>query len=77
MMRPEEVVALLRRRPFVPLRIHMTDGKIYDIHHPEMVLVRRQSLDIGVPNTDDGVADRVDHCSLLHTMRIEELASAG
>jgi hypothetical protein len=34
-MRPEELTELLRVRPFVPLRIHLTDGQSYEIHHPD------------------------------------------
>lgn len=77
-MRAEEFTQLLRARPFVPLRIHMTDGKTYDIRHPEIVLVLRSRLDIGVgadPTT--GVLDRVEHCSLLHVVRVEELSGSS
>ncbi len=73
-MRPEELRDLLRTRPFKPLRIHLTDGSQYDIRHPEMVIVLRQRVDIGVPyDLAAGVAERVEHCSLLHVVRVEEL----
>jgi hypothetical protein len=73
-MRAEELVELLRRQPFVPLRIHLTDGRTCDIHHPDLVLVLRQRVDIGVPpDSATGVLDRVEHCSLLHVVRVEEL----
>jgi hypothetical protein len=73
-MRAEGLTELLRTRPFVPLRIHMTDGHTYDIRHPDMVLVLRQRVDIGLqPDPATGVLDRVEHCSLLHIVRVEEL----
>jgi hypothetical protein len=76
-MRAEEVTELLRTRPFVPLRIHLTDGQTYDIRHPDSVLVLRQRMDIGMqPDPATGVLERVDHCSLLHVVRIEELPPA-
>jgi len=31
----EEILALLRTRPFVPFRIHLLDGTTYDVRHPE------------------------------------------
>jgi hypothetical protein len=75
-MRAEEFAQLLRTRPFVPLRIHLTDGKTYDIYHPDVVLVLHQRLDIGIgANPATGVVDAVDHCSLLHVVRVEELPS--
>ncbi len=73
-MRPEELTSLLRTRPFTPLRVHMTDGQTYDIRHPDQVLVLRGRIDIGVaPDPATGVLDRVDHCSLLHVVRVVEL----
>lgn len=77
-MRPEEILELLRRRPFIPLRVHLTDGRVYDIRHPEQVLVLRQRLDIGIqPDPKTGVVEGVEHCSLLHVVRIEETGGAG
>ena len=73
-MRPEEINELLKTRPFVPLRIHMTDGKTFDIYHPDRVLVLRSRVDIGVPaDAASEILDRVEHCSLLHVVRVEEL----
>jgi hypothetical protein len=73
-MRADELTELLRARPFVPLRIHLTDGQTYDIHHPDLVLVLRQRVDIGLrPDPTTGVLERVAHCSLLHIVRVEEL----
>jgi hypothetical protein len=73
-MRPEELRELLTTRPFVPLRIHMTDGKSFDIRHPDNVLVLRSRVDIGVPtDAASGILDRVEHRSLLHVVRVEEL----
>src|SRR5688572_14839674 len=73
-MRAEELKVLLEAQPFVPLRIYMTDGKTYDIYHPDSVLVLRSRIDIAVPAEDiRGILDRVEHCSLLHVVRIEEL----
>ncbi len=76
-MRPEELTALLKAKPFVHLRIHMTDGQTYDIRHPEVVWVLRQRFDVAIgPDPTTGVVDRVEHCSLLHVVRVEELQSA-
>lgn len=77
-MRAEELMELLRTRPFVPLRLHLTGGQTYDIHHPDLVLVLRQRVDIGMkPDPSTGVLERVDHCSILHIVRVEELPPAA
>ncbi|MGD0898147.1 MAG: hypothetical protein ABR915_09955 [Thermoguttaceae bacterium] len=76
-MRAEEFVQLLRRAPFVPFRIHLTDGKAFDIRHPELVWVLRSRIDIAIPGNEAlGILDRVEYCSLLHIVRIEDLSSA-
>lgn len=77
-MRPEELLELLRQRPFVPLRLHMTDGQTYEIRHPDVVMVFRSRAIIGVaPDPATGVLERAEHCSLLHIVRLEELQAAA
>jgi hypothetical protein len=74
-MRPEELTALLRRRPFVPFRIHMTDGHAYEIHHPEAMMVSRSYAVIGLqPDPETGVVDRSELCAMLHIVRVEILS---
>ncbi len=76
-MRAEELVELLRKRPFQPLRLHLTEGTPYDIRPPDNIMVLRQRVDIGVPaDPESGVMDRVNYCSLLHVVRVEELPPA-
>lgn len=77
-MRPEELKQLLRRQPFVPLRFYITDGRTYDIRHPDQVLVLKGAVDIGVnPDPRSGVVDQVDRCSLLHLVRVEDLSQSS
>ena len=73
-MRARDFIELLKRKPFIPLRIHMTDGERYDIFHPDNIIVTHSYVDIGGGDDPPGVVDRVDHCSLLHVARVEEIA---
>jgi hypothetical protein len=76
-MRPEELLQLIRRQPFVPLRIHATDGTIYSINHPDQVIVLRGSLDVGVGAANgEGPSERVERLSLIHVIRVEEAEAA-
>ena len=34
-MNQKDITKLLDANPFIPFRIYLTDGKIYDIHHRE------------------------------------------
>jgi hypothetical protein len=80
-MRPEDLTALLRKRPFVPLRIHMTDGHTYEIRHPDAILVSRShAMVILQQDPGTGVIDRYEYLGLIHVVRVEELppvAAAG
>jgi hypothetical protein len=73
-MRAEEFKQLLQARPFRPLRVFMTDGRTYDIRHPDQVMVMRQALDIGLqPDPVSGIFEGAHRCSLLHVVRVEEV----
>lgn len=76
-MNPNEMLLVLRRRPFEPFRLHLSDGKTYDITHPELCVVARTALYIGVP-TPGGPepVERVEIASLLYVTRMEPLAGA-
>ena len=71
-MRPEDLYEFTRKRPFAPYRIHVTDGRTYEIRHPDQVVVLRSRLIIGV-GTENDVPDHSEHVALLHVVRIEEL----
>jgi hypothetical protein len=36
-MPPAVLLDLLRAKPFVPFRIHLSDGTVYRIPHPDLV----------------------------------------
>ena len=72
-MRTDELRVLLDRRPFEPIRLHITSGQTVDIKHPEMALVTRSLVVVGVTDSDARVADYAIHYNLLHVVKIEPL----
>lgn len=71
-MRPEELREVLNVKPFVPIRIFFSDGKYYDIRHPEQVMLSRSVVDIGITKRNhNGIMDKIVRCSLLHVVRVE------
>jgi len=74
-MRPDDLHEFTRRRPFAPYRIHLTDGRTYEIRHPDQVIVLRSRIVVGVGG-DNGVPEHTEHVALIHIVRIEELHSA-
>jgi hypothetical protein len=51
--RREELRRLLRQRPFQPFRVHVTDGRTFDITHPDWNMVMNRALTIGLPEAGD------------------------
>lgn len=74
-MRMEDVRDHVRREPFQPFRLTLTDGRTYDIHHPELAMVGRSAVAVGLPRPGDPepIYDRLVTISLLHIMQIEAL----
>ena len=78
-MRPDDVLQLLRARPFQPFRISLSDGKQYQVRHPEIAIVTRSTVHVGIPGRrgPDGPAERVVTCALVHITRMELLDGAS
>lgn len=71
-MAPADFNTLLRARPFVPFRVVTTDGTVYEVRHPELVLVAHASAVIGYPDPHEPeVAQRYDIVSMRHIVRLE------
>jgi hypothetical protein len=72
----EDIQARLRQRPFVPLRIRVSEGLQYDIFHPDLVLVGRRDLTIGFPGSENpAIYDQVTRVALVHVVALEDLAA--
>jgi hypothetical protein len=76
-MAPEELLAVLRERPFHPFRISLTDGRKFDVPHPEMVLPGRRSAVLGLPAPGDTgpLYDRRITLDLLQFVSIEPIVA--
>lgn len=66
---------MLGRRPFQPVRLTLSSGQSFEIRHPEMALLTRTSILIGVDVQDDGVPAEFKIISLLHVTAIEPLST--
>ena len=67
---------LLAQRPFKPFRLVMSSGQAHDVRHPEMALLTRTDILVGIDIADDGVPAEFKICSLLHVTTIEPLNSS-
>ncbi len=64
---------MLARRPFQPVKLTLSSGQVFEIRHPEMTLLTRTSILIGIDISDDGVPAEFKIVSLLHVASMEPL----
>lgn len=78
-MAPQELAAAVRRRPFVPFRLTLTEGSAYEVRHPELCMVGQRSavLGLGSSNDPDLLFERSLTVDLLHIVKLEPLESAA
>ena len=75
-MTPENLLEWTRRRPFIPFRLHISDGTKYEIRHPELCMPTWSVAVIGLPRDAlQPVADRIELVSLEHIVRLEPLVA--
>jgi hypothetical protein len=75
-MPPEAIRTALQLRPFEPFRIHVTDGRTFDVRHPEMVMVTARTAVIGIydpPGSTAAIPDRTETVALIHVVSLEPL----
>jgi hypothetical protein len=72
-MSQQDLLEMLRHRPFQAFRIHVSDGTAYEIRHPEMMVVGRSKALVIFP--PEGIPlpaiDRYEAVALLHITRLE------
>ena len=72
-MRTIEIEKQHTERPFVPFRLCLSDGKGYEVRHPEMLIVSRTVLAVAVHKPRSRQPERVVLCDPVHVVRIEPL----
>jgi hypothetical protein len=76
-MPPEALKRLLRQNPFGSFRLVMTDGKTYDIVHPDFLWIGMAEAHVGTRgDVQEGIWERFDIIALRHITRIEPLPAA-
>jgi len=70
-MNAETIKEYLRREPFEPFVIRMSNGEAYEIRHPECAIVMKTRVIVGYPEEDRSVT-----CSLVHVNSVEALQAS-
>ena len=72
-MRAEEIRNHLRREPFRPFRVYLSNGMSYDVRHPELMAVSRREVVIALEVGEDDLPERFAYCDPVHVTNIEPL----
>jgi hypothetical protein len=68
---------LMTQRPFKPFRLVMSSGQAYEVRHPEMAMLTKTDILVGIGETDEGVPAEFKICSLLHVTSVEPLRASS
>lgn len=78
MFTAEDILARMRKQPFVPVRIVTSSGESYEVHHPDLVLVGRRDIQVGLASKrNPAIYEQVSRVSLLHITAMEDVLSKG
>lgn len=69
-MTSDELVELLAERPFLPLRIHLSNGRTHELRHPEMAIVGQDVVALGVQRAGEEFP-RIRLVDIRHINEIE------
>jgi hypothetical protein len=71
-MSATELLSVIRAKPFRPVRLCLSDGTVYEVRHPDLVIVALGTAVVGYPSPDyPGAAARYDIVALRHIVRIK------
>jgi hypothetical protein len=71
-MTGETIRELLQRHHFEPFEMHMSNGDVVPVRHPEMALVLKTNVIVG-----DSSSDKFAICALLHIANVRTTASGS
>lgn len=72
-MRAQEIQAHMRKRPFVPIRVFLSDGSSHDVRHPEFMLVMQREVIIGILPVGAEIPEHAVYIDPVHITRIEPI----
>jgi len=78
-MRPDDIRELLRRHPFRPFRLILTNNAVHEVHHRDFALVSRSLVQIGFPSGEEESPseERLIGIALVHIVQYELLPPAA
>lgn len=73
MIKPEELSHRLKRRPFQPFYLHLTDGRVLEVRYPDMNIVGTTFFMIGIPEI--GIPEKKEPDPFADRFEVLDLSS--
>ena len=74
MFSSEDIQKRLRQSPFIPVRIIISSGQTFDVYHPDLVLVGRRDMIIGMASSENpAVYEQTTRVPIMHVTALEDL----
>ena len=74
MFTADDISSRIKLQPFIPVRIATSDGKSFDVHNPDLVMVGRRYVIVGTASTESPAHfDLVSRVAIMHITALEDL----
>lgn len=70
-MPPQQLLKFVLDEPFIPFRLHVSDGSSYDVRHPSEIQVFLLQVSIAVDPDESGLYRRSVRIAPNHVSRVE------
>lgn len=79
-MTSADLQKLVGQKPFIPLRLHVSDGTVHDIKRQELIWVGTGMAMLVLPMSDQSEVDKplieqIIHIDLRHIVKVEKEAA--
>ena len=76
MFSPDDIQSRIRQAPFRPVRIIISSGQMFDIFHPDLVMIGRRDIMVGMASSDNPAQyERTTRVPIMHITALEDLPS--
>ena len=72
-MRPDEIRAHVRKQPFEPIRVFVSDGLHFDVLHHDFMIVGRHEVIVAMAESSSEFPYRTAYLDPVHVTRIEPI----
>ncbi len=72
-MRLDDIRAHIRKHPFQPIRVYVSDGSHYDVLHHDFMIVGRSEVVIGLASDPEDFPQQKAFIDPVHITRIEPI----